>query len=273
MKSILSVATIVSIMFIGISYAGEKKNVDPAIIKSFNAALDRFSKDYSEERIIMRRLKKAGASYIYELTVTPKKADNIVDAEQQNLMAGVYFMDMIYAYAFDKKKKGLMCAEAINKLLDKSGYNNKKLFKQYQKTMKNINSPEAKKELKKLSSMLLDDAYGDTLKTHAGFEHTIDALYGWMIENLYISTEITAQSNYDPKIIKIVNEKKAILDYLNNIFDAIKSSRELEDLTKKDERMVVVEKIKKLLSVKKVGKKEIDEVRKIVTEERNKILK
>lgn len=274
MKKIVCVSFVVCLLAAGTFYLSAKDmKIDPATLAKIKAILDKTEKECPDETVLLEDMKKAGASYIPELTVDPKKADSIVDPEQQNLMVGVYLMDMTYAFVFDKKKESFKCAEAINKLLDKCGFNNKKVYKQYLLTMKKMDSPDGKKNLTDLVNKLIDNAFNDLIKTHGGFDHTIDAFYAWLIEGLYISSEIAAQSNYDPKLIGFVNEKKPVIDTINNIFEAIKDSPDLEKITEKDERIVVLSKIKNILSAKKIGRKEIDEVRAIVTKERAEIIK
>lgn len=274
MRKILIPLFCVSFMFSAVFFVmAENVNLDPAILAKVKAILDKVEKECPDEPVLLEQMKKAGASYIPELTVDPKKADSIVNVKQQNLMVGVYLMDMTYAFVFDKKKESAKCAEAINKLLDKCGFSNDKSYKLYQKTLKEIDSPEGKKNLQDLANKLIDDGFNDLIKTNAGFEHTIDVFYAWLIEGLYISGEIAAQSNYDPKFIKFVNEKKPVIDTVNNLFDAMKTSAELEKACKKDERMIVLSQIKSALSAEKVTSKEIDKVRTIVAKVRKDIVK
>ncbi len=247
------------------------KEIDPSILKDVKSALQRLEKDGPEENELFEEMKTAGASYIPELSADPKKIDSLVGPEQQRTMVGVYLMDMSYAFAFGKNKESLQYADATNRLTDKLGFANDKIIKEYQKAVQDPDSAEAKAVFKNLEKTI-ENSFEEVISTPAGFDLAVDAVYGWLIEGLYISSEIAAQTNYDPKFIKFVNDQKPTINVMTGLFNSIKNSPHLEEISEKEERLAVLSKIAGALSAPAIGKKEIDEVRAIVTEVRKAIV-
>lgn len=255
------------------SLFAEEVKVPKPLKEDVRKALARIEKDGPEEHEFIEKLKKAGASYYPELTAIPEKAQQYQDKEKQRMMVGVYLMDMSWAMVFGKNKDSLKYAEAIDSLLTRLGFSNKKVVRQYGKFVKDFSGPNAKKAFKKLDKAI-DNSLLEILGKPDGLDLAVDATYGWIIEGLYLSTEIVAQKNYDPKFLTLLNEQKKSVKLVKDLLDTFKKNPTFAKMVERDQRLPLLEGVlNKLKAPEKVTPAVIDAIRAVVTKERADIIK
>lgn len=250
-----------------------KDELTPQLKSEIKAAITRLEKDCPDENEIFDGMKKAGASYLSELTADHKKVDAYLGVESRRLMVGVYLMDMNYAVIFGKTQAGANFAGASEALMGKLGFRNQKIIAQYRKAINELKSPAAKQAFRDLNTMV-EEYFAEMVNSPEGVEFAVDAFYGWAIEGLYLTCELISQSDYNPALVRYLNDQKATVDALCNVLVTFKHAPNLKKLVDSDDRLALLSQISKILSKSRtLGKDEVEAIRVVVTPERLKIIR
>ncbi|MCX5794601.1 MAG: hypothetical protein NTY77_03790 [Elusimicrobia bacterium] len=253
--------------------AAVQTEVRKEIRNDLRKALAAMAKESPEKHLFLDQLKKAGASYFGELTAPADQVSRYQDSDKRRQMVGVYLVDMSYAMVFDKNKDSLRYAQDMDGLLTELGFNDKKVVKQYQKAVKDFNGPESKKIFKDLDRLIVK-SWSDILGRPGGLQLAVDASYGWWIEMLYLTGEIAAQKNYDPKFLGFLSQQSDTTRTFIGILDVFKNEPTLAQLVGRDERLLVLQEVAgKLKNPAQVTQQTVDEIRAIVTKARTEMMK
>ncbi|MDD5628346.1 MAG: hypothetical protein PHU21_04740 [Elusimicrobia bacterium] len=248
-------------------------SVKKEIRDDLRQALAAMAKESPEKHLFLDKLKKAGASYFPELLAPADQVSRYQDNDKRRQMVGVYLVDMSYAAVFEKKKDSLRYAQDLDGLLTELGYNDKKVVAQYQKALKDFNGPQSKKIFKDLDRLIVK-SWSDILGRPGGLELAVDASYGWCIEMLYLTGEIAAQKNYDPKFLGFLSEQEDMTRTFTGILEVFKNEPTFAELVERDERLTVLQEISaKLKNPGQITQQTVDEVRVVVTKARVELMK
>jgi hypothetical protein len=246
--------------------------VPDSLKEDMQRALSRLEKECPDHKFI-EKMKHAGASYFPEIAARPEKAQVYRDAEIQRQMVGVYLFDMSYASVFGKNKDSVKYADAINTLLTKRGFNNKKVVQQYKKAVSNFNGPDAKKIFIELGKVI-ESSLDEVIDTPGGLHLAVDAAYGGLIEGLYLTTEIVAQKNYKPQFLRLLNEQKNSCKLVMEIMDILKSHPDFAQFAECNERIETIKTIfNKMKTPNQMNKANVEEIRVLVAKIRADIVK
>ncbi len=73
------------------------------------------------EKEIATLLNEAGASYIFDLTVAPEKAEKLMSKSDQNFGLGLYSFDLLYASVYNRGDVAAEISDVSEKLIDNLG--------------------------------------------------------------------------------------------------------------------------------------------------------
>ena len=187
--------------------------VSPELRQAIQADLEAIEKEGPKMGEVMAALREVGASYLPEL-VANADPDAVQSMARRRMMTGVYLMDLTYAATFDRQPEAARFGQALYALLDLVGYPEPDLERRYREALAQIDEPGGDERLRQLvTEQNKRPAWQDRLDTGMGVELVADSLYGFMIEGLYLTSELCILSNYDPATMMYVA-------YLRNSFKA-----------------------------------------------------
>jgi hypothetical protein len=215
-------------------------------------------------------LKKAGLSYQPELVVPTAGVIDCKSKEQLRVLMGMYTFDANYAGVFGNKKQFLASRKVM-----------------YEGIVEKLDMPALRKiraltpaRLKKVAEDPSQPANRDALlanwreqmkkqmalaaKDPELMDVYVDALYGSMIEGLYVSCKLALGSGVGNAMITLFNYNALRLTSLQKVLEAFAADKELATLAEHGERKQVIDPIVKILKDKK-GKLTKEDVGKILT--------
>ncbi len=236
--------------------------------------LDKMESDSPELMDLVAEMKKAGASYLPEI-MAPAAIENYQKDEKQRLIAGVYLADLSYAFVFGVNKNILDYGLAVSSLMDQQGFPMPKLDQSFQQALNQEGGSEADERFQEIRNILSEDkSWKEKIGSVKGLHVVADSLYAWVIESVHLVSEMTAQSNYDPKFLEILGDHTSYLKSYSALADKVDTNPELAALLETRNRRNTIGKVLTALSAEKgIGQKEVEEVRKIVGKERERIVK
>ncbi len=267
-------------IFSGTTYAEAPQPLDPQlkaslikVIGEFNACLlhPRAKGSVNGDQYIAD-LKKAGASFVPELLAPASDVSKYTDKESMRAMVGIYLFDLTYAMEFGKKKETIALANAVNTLLSNLGQNDSQLKAEFTKAIEQFKKDGTTKQISDITEKLAT-RWVSMLNTEDEVELMLEATFAWMVEGIYIVSEITAQQDYDPKFMQLLNEQRVTASQLAEIIDAFKGQPKFAKLFESDWRIEVVKNIMLNFKDKDMTMVDVNAIRIFITEVRNKIMK
>ena len=153
---------------------------------------------------VMAALREIGASYVPEL-VAPVDVDKYQGMGRRRIMSGVYLMDLTYASTFAQREPVARYGQAVDELLDRVGFPQPDMERRYREALAQIDQPGGDERLRELAKeQEKNKIWQDKLQTGDGVELVADNLYGFLIEGLYLTSELCFLSNYDPSSMAYV---------------------------------------------------------------------
>jgi hypothetical protein len=147
---------------------------------------------------VMAALREIGASYVPEL-VASVDIDKYQGVGRRRIMSGVYLMDLTYASTFGQREPAAKFGQAVYELLDRVGFPQPDMERRYREALAQIDQPGGDERLKELAKeQEKNKIWRDKLQTGDGVELVADSLYGFLLEGLYLTSELCFLSNYDP---------------------------------------------------------------------------
>jgi hypothetical protein len=255
-------------------YAYGKTAISEDFRKKIEDTLERVEKDGPEAAQLVIDLKAGGASYMPEL-LAPVAPEKYQQEEKQRLITGIYLMDLTYAAVFDKNKDTAEYALAIYSLADKLGFPVPKMEKQIRETIAHIDAPDAQKRIEALTEAIEeDDSWKNMISSPKGIQFMSELLYGWMLEGIYISSELAAQANYRPNYLKVLSDHKSYVKTYMELLDQFIGMPELASTMRTEERLNTIKTLSGLLSGPDLlTKGQVEEIRKVAGEARSRIVK
>jgi len=170
---------------------------------------------------VSMRLKEAGASYQKALTYPEIKLD---DSEAMRVFIGVRQFDALYAAAFGKKKDVAAFLKAQNDQV-------MQLNLKGRVDVAAVFPPELNWMLREPDKVNFKDivaAYADNLSRYeklgeepAGLDVIGDALFGFVVEGLYVTGQSILQAGSDPQMLRVINGMSPSLNALSRLYEAM----------------------------------------------------
>lgn len=176
--------------------------------------IDQVQRALSERNVhtmldITRVLKGIGASYQQSLTAPLDDAATAVPGEHLKMMVGVYQFDALYAAAFRKKKQASDALAAQSLLMDKMNLRGRL-------DVTAVFPPEIRDMMRDPETMSVGkviDAYAKNAKNYEkmmrepqGFDLLESALYGFVVEGLYVVTQTAGATGDDQETARMLTE-------------------------------------------------------------------
>ena len=198
---------------LGAAAAVPAAEISEELRQALQSDLAAIEKETPQMGEVMAALREIGAAYVPEL-VAPIDVDRYQGVVRRRIMTGTYLMDLTYASTFDRQADAARYGQAVCQLLELVGYPQPELERRYREALAQIDEPGGDERLRQLvNEQNKSPAWQDRLDTGMGVELVADSLYGFMIEGLYLTSELCILSNYDPATMMYVA-------YLRNSFKA-----------------------------------------------------
>ena len=242
--------------------------------KEIEKTVDKVENEGPKAIQLVSDLKAAGASYMPEI-LAPVAPERYQGEARQRLITGVYLMDLQYAVVFEKSKEIAEYGLAVYSLIDKLGFPVPKVEQLLREALAHVDDPDAEQRFGALAKALDEDAsWKEMLSSPKGMQLIVEGLYAWMLEGVYITSELAAQSNYNPAFLKTLNDHKSYLKTYMVLLDQFIDKPELASVLRTEERIHTIKTLSALLSgPNPVGRNEVEEIRTIAGQARNQIVK
>ncbi len=159
----------------------------------------------------MALMNKADEAFLPDILV-PVDIAKYPSMESSRILVGMYWMDMIYSAAFRQVEPTLQFGQAIIQLLAYLGLPWPEMERRHLEALDQRVQPGGEEEFwKSFREQDVNVKWQDMVKERAGLELLVDGLYGYLLEGIYLATEIAAQSNYDPAYVHYFSETKIAL--------------------------------------------------------------
>ncbi len=174
------------------------------------------------------RLKEAGGSYQEALTY-PMDTRFADDPEAMRVLIGVRQFDALYAAAFGKKQAVTSFLKAQNDLVMQLNLKGRvdvaAVFPPELNWM--VREPD-KVDFKDIVAAYADniDRYNEMGKDPAGLDVIGDALYGFVVEGLYITGQSVIQAGSDPQMMRVINGMAPSLNALTHIYKIMETDKD-----------------------------------------------
>ncbi len=249
-----------------------EQSINPAVKEEVRRAVELIKTEEFEEYDMVGAWKEAGASYLKILTAPAKKADQYVNAQVQRTMIGIYLMDMNYAQVFGRYNDAKKLAEALDILFGKLGFRSRELQRCCQNIMDHATDSNRNQLYKELDDAI-DQIWIKYIDTDKGLDLVIDGVYGWILEGLYISSEIAAQQDYKPAFMHFMNQQ---MNYFNNMKETLsifEKDSALASMVEQSERLQIIQEVLNQLGAnRKITPRDVIANRRLISQARNEIM-
>jgi hypothetical protein len=223
---------------------------------------------------VMAALREIGASYLPEL-VAPADINHYQTMGRRRLISGVYLMDLTYAATFDRRDAAAKFGDALYQLLDQLGHPQPELERRYREVLAGIDDPGGDARLQQLVQDMNSDAWWqDKLRTGHGVPLVADSLYGFLIEGLYITTELCFLSDYNPSALIYVGYLRESFKGYMRLLNRLGESPEFATAFEMNDRLNFLASILVILGdLPEVGPAQIDALRPAIAKARREIVR
>lgn len=155
------------------------------------------------EKEIATLLNEAGASYIFDLTVTPDQAEKLMAKSEQSFGLGLYSFDLLYASVYNRGDVAAEITDVSEQLIDELGLRDELISsKNY---MARINANAGNKD--SLDYLVSENLNHFHQQMSAGNQPGVYALsvIGSNVEALYVLSQTTLLANNKSKLLEIMN--------------------------------------------------------------------
>lgn len=241
--------------------------------RTIQREVEAVGKDGAQMGDIMAALREIGASYLPEI-VAPVDVNKYQGLDRRRAMSGVYLMDLTYAATFDQREPAARFGQATYQLLELLGFPQPDMERRYREALEQIDLPGGDERLRQLfKEQDRDTAWQDMLRTGDGVELVVDGLYGFLIEGLYLTSELCVLSDYDPAYMMYVA-------YIRDSFQAYKAllyrladSPEFSTSIERNERLNRLTSFLVILGdLPQIGPAQLESLRPAITQTRHEIV-
>ena len=231
-------------------------------------------KDGARMGDVMAALREIGASYLPEI-VAPVDVDKYQSPDRRRWMAGAYLMDLTYAATFAQNEPAARYGQAVYRLLDLLGFPQPDMERRYREALGQIDLPGGDERLKQLlKEQDQDAAWQEMIRTGDGVELVVDGLYGFLIEGLYLTSELCALSNYDPSTLMYVAYIRDSFKAYKELLYRLGDSPELATTIERHDRLNLLTSFLVILGdLPQVGPEQLEALRPAIAKARQEIVR
>ena len=231
-------------------------------------------KDGARMGDVMAALREIGASYLPEI-VAPVDVDKYQSPDRRRWMAGAYLMDLTYAATFAQNEPAARYGQAVYRLLDLLGFPQPDMEQRYREALGQIDLPGGDERLKQLlKEQDRDAAWQEMIRTGDGVELVVDGLYGFLIEGLYLTSELCALSNYDPSSMMYVAYIRDSFKAYKELLYRLGDSPELATTIERHDRLNLLTSFLVILGdLPQVGPEQLEALRPAIAKARQEIVR
>lgn len=222
---------------------------------------------------VMAALREIGAAYVPEL-VAPVDVDHYQGMARRRLMSGIYLMDLTYAATFGRSADAARYGQAVYQLLDQVGFPQPEMERRYREALEQIDQPGGDERLRQLArEQEQNKLWQDKLQTGDGVELAADNLYGFLLEGLYLTSELCALANYDAGSMMYVAYLRDSFQAYNQLLRRLGESPEFAASVEKSDRLNFLASILVILGDKPViAPAQLDALRPVIAKARKQIV-
>ena len=192
------------LVLMGAAAAASAFEISETLRLAIQGDVEAVEKETPQMGEVMAALREIGASYLPEL-VAPIDVDRYQGVTMRRIMTGTYLMDLTYASTFGRQADAARYGQAVYRLLDQVGYPQPEMERRYREALEQIDLPGGDERLRQLvKEQERSKLWQDKLQTSDGVEFVEDNLYGFLLEGLYLTSELCFLSNYDPSSMMYV---------------------------------------------------------------------
>ena len=218
-------------------------------------------------------LREAGGSFLPEI-VPSADTDAYQDMDRRRLMVGVYWMDLTYAATFRQVAPAARFGQAVSSLLDALGHPWPDLERRYRESLLQLDQPGGEDRLHELVRQLdSDTSWQELIRDVEGLELVVDALYGYLIEGLYLAAEIAVVSDFYPDYMRFVSDMRNAVLSFQDLLRQLEHEPELVDIIQGSERLRTITELLELVGeAPDIGPDQVRDLRPAITKARNEIV-
>lgn len=183
-------------------------------------------------------------------------------------------MDMTYASSFGQREPAARFGQAVYRLLEELGYPHPDMERRYREALEQIDLPDGDAKLQQLiQEQNQDPLWQNMLDTGQGVTIVVDGLYGFLIEGLYLTSELCVLADYEPRYLMYVAYMRESLQAYNQLLHRLGDNPELAASLEVDDRLNFLASILVILGeLPELGPAQLDSLRPAVTDARREIV-
>ena len=223
---------------------------------------------------VMAALREVGATYVPEL-VAAVDVDRYQGLVMRRIMTGTYLMDLTYAATFGRQADAARYGQAVYRLLELVGYPQPEMERRYREALAGIDDPGGDERMRQLvKEQEQSQLWQDKLQTSEGVEFAADNLYGFLLEGLYLTSELCFLSNYDASTMMYVAYLRDSFQAYNRLLDRMGQSVEFAGWVEAHDRMNFLASIFVILGDKpEIAPAQLDALRPAIVQARDKFVR
>ena len=271
MKTTLS--SIFGVALLGFALSSSAFEISDELQQKVQAEIDLLWKEGPKMGDTMFLMREAGGAYLPEIVV-PTDVDKYQSMEKRRILVGMYWMDMTYAATFHQAEPTVQFGQAICKLLESLGYPWPEMERRYREALEQIDQPGGEDELWALFREQGEDSeWQEMVKEGNGLEIVVDGLYGYLLEGLYIATEIAVQSNYEPNYMRFVGDTKNAFQSFDRLLALFTDEPELAAMVQQKERAQFITVLLNIINaMPEMGEDQVNAIRAFSRKYRNDVI-
>lgn len=269
-----SMASLFGAALLGLVLSSPAFEVSDLLQQKVQQELDILRREGPKMGDTMFMMREAGGAYLPEI-VEAANADKYQSMEKRRIMVGIYWMDLTYASTFHQAEPAAKYGQAICQLLDSLGYPWPDMERRYREALEQIDQPGGEDEIWDLFREQSESIeWQEMLKDGEGLELVVDGLYGYLLEGLYLATEIAVQSNYEPNYMRFVGDTKNAFQAFDRLLALFTDEPELAALVQQQERAQFTTVLLNIIgSMPEVGEDQVNAIRAFTRKYRNDVMK
>ena len=269
-----SIGSLFGATLLGLALSSSAFELSDELQQKVCAEIDLIWKEGPKMGDTMFMMREAGGAYLPEI-VESANADKYQSMEKRRIMVGIYWMDLTYASTFHQAEPAAQYGQAICQFLENLGYPWPEMERRYREALEQIDQPGGEEELWELFREQNEDAqWQEMVKDGAGLEMVIDGLYGYLLEGLYLATEIAVQSNYEPNYMRFVGDTKNAFQSYERLLALVENEPELAALIQQKERAQFITVLLNIINaMPDMGEDQVNAIRAFSRKYRNDVMK
>lgn len=219
MKNQLNISVLVIALAIITSCSGDKK--EAAEGEQQTAELQTFAEEVFKYPIptsyeVTKKLQKANASYVFNITNDPDNVSKYATDWQKAMNLGIYGADLSYSSTYNKQEETNKFLQASRTLIEDLNISNAFTPEMADEIEKNLENKDA-------IILIVTQSFKDTytyLNRNGEEKTSLLVIAGSVIEGLHITAQLIISSDYDETLLEVMANQKTQVKTLVELMDA-----------------------------------------------------